>query len=196
MTLGTPLARGCFQRLWYAPPGRVVPSDGRRLEHAMGRHLELVWRVLRRLGLSPQDADETAQDVFWVLARRLSDVPDRAEKSFLVSTAIRMASDQRRKLATHAAEDLPEEIPSNEPAPDELVALRHARVLLDEALDTLSPDQRAVFVLIEMEEMTAPEVAEVLEIPLGTVASRLHTARRLFDAAIRRMRLREVRSEA
>ena len=63
----------------------------------MQRHLELVWRMLRRMGLSPPDADEAAQDVFWVLARRLDDVPVRAEKSFLVSTALRVASDRRRR---------------------------------------------------------------------------------------------------
>ena len=75
--------------------------------------------------------------------------------------------------------------------PDELVALRRARALLDEALGCLSWEQRTVFLLVEMEEMTAPEVAETLGIPLGTVASRLRSARRSFDLAVRRLHSRQ-----
>jgi len=148
--------------------------------------------MLRRMGLSPPDADEAAQDVFWVLARRLDDVPVRAEKSFLVSTALRVASDRRRRLATRPESELDLGLPSDDPPPEELVALHHARALLDEALDMLTPEQRAVFALVEMEEMSVPETATVLEIPIGTVASRLRKARQVFDAAIRRMRLREL----
>jgi RNA polymerase sigma-70 factor (ECF subfamily) len=162
----------------------------------MREHLPLVWRLLRRLGLSECDADEAAQDVFLVLSRRLADVPVRAQRSFLISTAMRVASDRRRYVAGRSAVALEFEVASSEPPPDEQVALSRARALLDEALATLSPEQRAVFVLVEMEELAGPEVAEVLGIPPGTVASRLRKARQVFDSAIRRMRLRELRRGA
>ena len=168
-----------------------MPAEAGRLRRSMRLHVPLVWRVLRRAGLAEQDADEAAQDVFWILLRRLQDVPSRAERSFLVSTALRVASDRRKALASRPEVDYQIELPSRDIPPDELVALRRARSLLEEALDTLSPEQREVFVLVEMEEMSGPEAAEVLNIALGTVASRLRTARNRFNAAIRRLRLRE-----
>jgi RNA polymerase sigma-70 factor (ECF subfamily) len=173
-----------------------MPAEAARLRAAMREHLPLVWRVLRRLGLNEWDADEAAQDVFLVLSRRLDDVPVRAQRSFLISTALRVASDRRRSAGARALAPLQPELPSPGLPPDELVALRRARGLLDEALAALNPEQRAVFVLVEMEELGGPEVAEVLGIPPGTVASRLRRARQVFEAAIRRMRLRELRRGA
>ena len=171
--------------------GRALTPDYARLRQAMREHFRLVWRVLRRLGLEERDADEAAQDVFWVLARRLNDVPAKSEKAFLVGTATRVAADRRRANRTNREVQLDGDITSVATDVDELVALRHSRVLLDEALACLSDEQRAVFVLIEMDQLTGAEVAEALEIPTGTVASRLKTARQSFDAAIRRIHLRQ-----
>jgi RNA polymerase sigma-70 factor (ECF subfamily) len=63
---------------------------------------------------------------------------------------------------------------------NERLALAHA------ALETLSDEHREVFVLARVEEMSAPEIAEVIGIPLNTVYSRLRAARLAFDAAIAR----------
>jgi RNA polymerase sigma-70 factor (ECF subfamily) len=103
---------------------------------------------------------------------------------------LRVAADRRRSLAARPETELDAELPVADIPPDELVALHRARALLDEALDCLSDDQRAVFVLVEMEELTGPETAAALDIPPGTVASRLRAARGAFDAAVRRLRLR------
>lgn len=162
-----------------------------RLRRAMREHLRLVWRVLRRSGLEERDADEAAQDVFWIFARRLSDVPAKSEKAFLVGTAVRVAADRRRASRAGREVLLDGDVISSGADVDELVALRRSRALLDEALACLSEEQRTVFVLVEMDELTGTEVAEALGIPLGTVASRLKTARQSFDAAIRRIHLRE-----
>jgi RNA polymerase sigma-70 factor (ECF subfamily) len=154
--------------------------------------MPLVWRVLRRSGLHPADADEVAQDVFWVFAQRASEVPEHAERSFLVSVALRIASDRRRsKWNRRTTEPLePESYPSNELPPDEAVARDRNRALLDEALDSLDAPHREVFVLFEIEQMTRDEVAEALGIPPGTVASRLRKAREEFRAAAGRLQAR------
>jgi RNA polymerase sigma-70 factor (ECF subfamily) len=157
----------------------------------MREHLRLVWRVLRRSGLEERDADEAAQDVFWIFARRLSDVPTKSEKAFLVGTAVRVGADKRRASRAGREVLLEGDFTSAGADVDELVALRRSRALLDEALACLTEEQRTVFVLVEMDELTGTEVAEALRIPLGTVASRLKTARQSFDAAIRRIHLRE-----
>ena len=70
--------------------------------------------------------------------------------------------------------------------PENQVARRQAAELARNALDSLDERRRMVFVLVEFEQMTAPEVASTLSIPLNTVYSRLRTARREFEQAIRR----------
>jgi len=157
----------------------------------MRDHLKMVWRIVRRSGLEPRDADEATQDVFLILSKRLGDVVIEAQKSFLVQTALRVASERRRAIRRFPEVELDAEPRSPSAAVDEVVALQRARFLLDEALVSLSEEQRATFILIEMEQMTMPEAAEILGIPVGTVASRLRSARQHFDSATRRIHLRE-----
>lgn len=168
-------------------------SEPTRLARALKSHYQRVWRVLRRSGLEPRDADEAAQDVFCILSRRAADVPREAECSFLLGTAVRVAADRRRLRRRFPEVELDPDTCVEESDLEELVALRQARGLLDEALASLSEEQRVVFVLSEMEQLTAPEVANALSIPVGTVASRLRTSRQVFDEAIRRIHSREQR---
>jgi RNA polymerase sigma-70 factor, ECF subfamily len=174
-------------------PAKASPAlaEGERLRQAMAAHFRLVWRVLRRGGLEPRDADEAAQDVFWILVRRLRDVPDGAEKGFLVGTAVRVASERRRSRRRVVEVELDHQLEALQTDTDELVELHRARTILDEALSALSEQQRAVFVLVEMEQLTATEVALALSIPVGTVASRLRAARQGFDEAVSRLHCRE-----
>ena len=169
-----------------------MPGADLRLRAALGTHLALVWRVLRRSGLSAADADDAAQDVFWVLAQRFDDVPERAQRSFLVSTALRVASDRKlSKWHRSVSGGFDADARASEaPLPDEALDLRRAGALLDEALATLEELERSVFVLAEIEQMTRAEVAEVLGIPEGTVASRLRRARESLEGAVRRLRAR------
>jgi RNA polymerase sigma-70 factor (ECF subfamily) len=154
--------------------------------------MPFVWRVLRRSGLHPADADEVAQDVFWVFAQRAADVPEYAERSFLISVALRVASDRRRsKWNRRVNVPLePEAYASDALLPDEVLARDRKRAILDEALEELDEAHREVFVLFELEQMTREEVAEALSIPAGTVASRLRRAREVFHAAAERLQAR------
>ena len=174
------------------PAAMRMPRTDGRLRSAVDSHLGLVWRVLRRTGLTPADAEDASQDVFWVLAQRFDDVPERAQRSFLVSTALRVASD-RKQSKWHRSVSAGLEVEarvSDAPLPDEALELRRASALLDEALSTLDEFERSVFVLAELEQMTRAEVAEVLGIPEGTVASRLKRAREALETAVRRLRSR------
>ncbi len=121
------------------PAAMRMPRSDPRCAPAVANHVALVWRVLRRTGLGPADAEDASQDVFWVLAQRFDDVPERAQRSFLVSTALRVASD--RKLSkwhrsVTAGLDVEARV-SDAPLPDEALELRRASALLDEALATL-----------------------------------------------------------
>jgi len=173
-----------------------MPRADTRLRAVVTEHIGLVWRVLRRAGLSAADAEDASQDVFWVLAQRVPGVPERAQRSFLVSTALRVASDRRRSKWHRAVSNgLDTESRASELAlPDEALELRRAGALLDEALESLDAAERAVFILADLEQMTRAEVAQALLIPEGTVASRLRQARATFEASVRRLRASSSRS--
>ena len=72
------------------------------------------------------------------------------------------------------------------PEPEELVARRDAAAVVERFLDTLDPEQRAVFVLAQLEGLDVPEIARTLGIKLNTAYSRLRLARRRFDRIVAR----------
>jgi RNA polymerase sigma-70 factor (ECF subfamily) len=166
----------------------AVSADG-RFESALQRHLALVWRLLRRNGLSAPDADDASQDVFWIFAQRMAHLPEAAERAFLVATALRVASERRRskwyRSPTQPLEG--EQFPILVESPDEALELKRRVDMLEMALNCLEAKEREVFVLAEIEELSKAEVALALRIPEGTVASRLARARASFHAAVARL---------
>jgi len=162
--------------------------DEARLRRLFDAYFDYVWRLVRRLGVLDGLADDAAQQVFCVVAERLTEVEPRSEKAFLTGTAVRVAANQRR--AQRRRLEVPEDDAHPDPVdpgrtPEELVELRRERALLDRALDALPSELRAPFVLYELEDATLTEIAELLEIPRGTVASRLRRARAQFQTAVR-----------
>ncbi len=153
-----------------------------RLARLVDDHIEFVARVLRNAGTAEADVDDEVQRVFIVLANRLDDVQVGSEKSFLLQTAIRIAARSRRTVARRR-EVLTDELPPvSDPVstPEELVDRKQMRQTVDQILDRMDDDLRIVFVLYEVEQMTAAEIAIALAIPHGTVASRLRRARAEF----------------
>lgn len=159
-----------------------------RLNELVRAHVPFVWRALRRLGLSPADADDATQRVMLVLADRLADVDPGAERAFLSRTLTRMASRAHRTERRHPVAPLPDAdaYPHRVPGPDVLLEQRRAREELDALLSEMPFDLRAAFVLFEIEGCTQPEVAQALGVPRGTVASRLRRAREDFARRARR----------
>ena len=173
-----------------APP--VTSSDPARVEAFVRNHHAFVWRVLRRSGLAPADADDAAQRVFLIATGRLDEIEQGAERAFLYRTAAHVASNARRAVGrrreTPGLEDGEE--PGSLPAPDDLLDQRRARDLLDRVLGELSEDLRAIFILFEIEGLRTPEIAEATGIPVGTVASRLRRARAEIEQRVARYRNR------
>jgi RNA polymerase sigma-70 factor (ECF subfamily) len=163
-----------------------------RLE-AMAAHYQFVWRSLRRLGVGDQSVDDAAQRVFEVATAKLSKITPGSERAFLFQTAVREAMAVRRTYARRReamiGEGL-EEFCDPAPLPDVSVEERRRRVHLDRLLDALPMDLRTVFVLFEIEGLPAPEIASMLDIPVGTTASRLRRAREIFRDQAARLRKR------
>ena len=153
-------------------------------------NFERIWRILRRLGIPESDAEDAAQQVFVIATSRLSNIPADRERSFLYATALRIASIARRNQARRQkwVELGYEDSVSSELPADEEMERRDALAFIDEVLQRMHDDLRQVFVLCEIEELTAPEVSELVGIPLGTVASRLRRARRAFDECAAQIR--------
>lgn len=156
-------------------------------------HFNFIWRSLRRLGVPVASVDDAAQHVFMIASRKLETIVPGREKAFLFGIAVRIASDARRAVKReheHELSNLAEGHLAGERAPlaDELLDRKRMRARLDEFLDGLSYEVRTAFVLTEAEGMTAPEIAELLGVPIGTVASRIRLARKQFNAMVERMR--------
>lgn len=147
-------------------------------------HYDIVFRLLRRMGLDPARAEDGAQQVFLVAAKRLPDVADGKERAFLTGTAVNVA--YRIRGERKHAEMPSEPPPPSGPSTDELVDQKRRRELLDRLLDEMEEELRIVLVLAEIEGQGKREISEVLEIPEGTVASRLRRAREDFVARLKR----------
>lgn len=157
------------------------------------QYFRFVWASARRLGVGEEDIDDVVQEVFLVIHAKLDTVRDPdALRSWIYGVVRRTVSTQRRQAKTRAARVsiLPdaEAVPSPGPTPAEASEHSADAVLLQRILATLSDAKREVFVLAELEELSAAEIAAALEIPLNTVYSRLRHARQDFEAALGRHR--------
>jgi RNA polymerase sigma-70 factor (ECF subfamily) len=158
-------------------------------------HLAFVWRSLRRFGVTDADAPDAVQQVFIAATTRFGTIEPGRERAFLFGTALRIASKVRRSHARRSFriggdDSEPDTHASPSPTTEELVDQRRARAMLDQILDGMSDELRAVFVLFEVEQMTMAEIADLLAVPAGTVASRLRRAREYFQERVRRHKAR------
>jgi RNA polymerase sigma-70 factor (ECF subfamily) len=149
----------------------------------------MVWRAVRRFGVPQRAAEDTSQEVFIILASKLAEIQEGKERQYLYAVAARVAANFRRS-SIHRHENPDEGVlfDASSPLPDAetLLDQKRRRELLDHVLEALTHDLRTAFVLFELEGLSVPEIAEVLEIPTGTVASRLRRAREQFGAALSR----------
>lgn len=166
------------------PPPPLAEDRRRRLTELYSAHHPLVWRVLRRHGLERAQADDGAQQVFLVALKRLDELKLGEERAFLCATALMVARKVRLKPVREVASvELPE-LDSGQ-RPDEQTEARRHRAQLDAVLARLKPELRDVFVLQDIEGLSKRETADALNIPQGTVATRLRRARAAFDELLR-----------
>jgi RNA polymerase sigma-70 factor, ECF subfamily len=172
-----------------AEPKEVDRKQSARMAAMLDEHFVSVWRFLRRLGVPPADVDDYAQEVMLIAARKIAQIERGKERGFLFGVAHRVASDARRAHA-HRGETDDELLDQREdpsPGPEILVDHHRARTVLDQVLAAMPLDLRAVFVLTEIDELPMAQIADLLQLPMGTVASRLRRAREHFDARVKRI---------
>jgi RNA polymerase sigma-70 factor, ECF subfamily len=160
----------------------VSPEPGLDPQERLGAiaraHLDFVWRVLRRQGLSAADADDGVQRVFLLFRDKADGVTPGTEKGFLFRTASFVAKELRRGIRRN--EEPTDANLGSSPSPSAQVEIED---LLDKVMRGLEDDERSVFVLFEIEGLTMAEIAPIVDCPAGTVASRLRRARDKVRAA-------------
>ena len=182
----TTAASGPAARDAHAPPLRVADV------HAA--HADFVWRSLARLGVRDEDLPDMLQEVFLVVHRRLHTYDGTSKlTSWLFGICLRIAAACRRRA--HRRYERPLAAGHDPAAPDSASPERalRARQELDALLDALPLERRAIFVMFEIDGLSCQQIADTLDVPVGTVHSRLHAARRAFEKALARMRARAAR---
>jgi RNA polymerase sigma-70 factor, ECF subfamily len=184
------LAASCAQAP-VAAPAPVTADSAARLRALTEANFKFIHRVLRRL-LPPGAADDATQRTFMIAASKVDQIALGAERAWLFQTAIRVAHHERRTAARHR--EVPDDECFNVADPAEIAeeqALRQERLrMLDWVLARIPVELRSVFVLFELEGLSSIEIAPMLELPVGTVASRLRRAREQFHAEAKRIRSR------
>lgn len=157
-----------------------VPFEG-----IFREHFDFVWRALRSFGVSDGALDDAAQEVFLCVHRRLPEFEGRSSlRTWIYSIAYRTAQNYRRSARRRSVAPIEGDLPSSEPGPSERLATVQASRFVLDFLDRLAPERRDVFVLCVLEELTAPDAAEILQVKLNTVYSRLRLARADFRRAL------------
>ncbi len=188
----------CSHSSWRSVSSLVVPAESpvapelATFESVYRAEFPFTWRSLRRLGVPESDLPDAVQDVFLVVHRKLAEFDRRGRMTtWIYAICLRIASDRRRRASTRY-EVLGEarETASTASSSDSL-ELAERRALLEKGLDALPLEQRAVFTLFELEGMTGTEIAELLDVPVPTVHSRLRLAREAFRGVVERAQSRD-----
>ncbi|HVX97185.1 MAG TPA: sigma-70 family RNA polymerase sigma factor [Polyangia bacterium] len=162
-------------------------SDELTFDRVYAEHFPFVWRCLRALGISDAAVDDAAQDVFLIVHRQLGTFRGQSTlRTWLFAILRNVASNHRRAVGRGAAgrESIRQAASLGAPGPLEHAQNLEAAAFVQSFLAGLDEKKRAVFVLGALEEMSMPEVAAALSIPLNTAYTRLRRARADFQRAL------------
>lgn len=173
----------------------VLPESASRASGpsaVYAEHADLVWATLQRFGVRPEDIEDAFQDVFIVVQRKLDRFDGEAKlSSWLFEICRRVASSYRRKarkLRDSTSEAPMDQLSDATSGPERLAEEKEGREQFARILEAMTPDRRAVFVMFEIEEMPCDEIARLAGVPVGTVYSRLHAARKEFTKLLEQER--------
>lgn len=170
------------------PPANLVMS----FEALYDAYVDEVWRAIRRLGVPASGVEDVVQETFVTAWQSLSRFEGRSElKTWIIGIAFNRARHAIRSHVRHGnAVELDEQLPSQSQRPDERVERRKQSELLLEMLAALPEEQREVFVMMDLEGLSAPAVADLVHAPLNTVYSRLRLARASINDAVAQLERR------
>jgi RNA polymerase sigma-70 factor (ECF subfamily) len=158
---------------------RVVEGDHDAFTTLMHRHEDRIFAVCLRIMGNRTSALDATQETFLTLYRKANQYrATAAVGTWLYRIAVNTCYDLLRKERRRPSEAMPSYLDPADPHAEDPYTSIELRPSVEAALATLTADFRAVVVLSDIEGMSLPEVAEALEVPVGTVKSRLFRARR------------------
>ena len=184
-----------------APAWTDAPAPARlAFASVYEQHFDFVFRTVRRLGVAESAAEDVTQEVFVIVHKSLPSFEQRSSlRTWLFGIARNLAYRHRRALGRRISL-APGQEWAVDAAHDETARSAHdlaerseAARVLDALLEAMDDEKREVFVLVELEEMSMPEVSEAIGINLNTAYTRLRAARKQFEEALVRHRARAAR---
>ncbi len=168
---------------------RAARGDQDALESLLVEIQPRVRRICGRMLLYPEDAEEAAQDALMLVATRISTFGGRSRfTTWLYAVASNSARSTYRTLKRRSAELPSDDLPMTaDPRTTSVIA--GSRLDFLEALDLLSVDHPALvepLVLRDVQELEYADIAALLDIPVGTVKSRIHSARQIVQPLLTR----------
>jgi RNA polymerase sigma-70 factor (ECF subfamily) len=161
------------------------------VEELFERHADFVAKFLWRMGAPEAEIDDLVQDVFLVAHQRGGFREESARATtWLAAIAFRIWGTRRRRHRTRRELSDPESITravSPERGPEHRLEDRRSLERVRAALQQLDESARALLVLVDIEGVAGPDVALALGVPVGTVYSRLHKARKRFAQAYEKL---------
>lgn len=152
------------------------------------RHFAFVWKNLRRLGTAPENLDDATQDVFVVIHRHLAEQSRYTSvQAWLCGISVRVAKDYRRRRSRKEGNLEPlshDNVDGGHPSPFDNAAQSEAVRLFEALVAQLAEEHQTIFVLAELEQMTAKAIGEALNLNMNTVNSRLRAARSHFEKLV------------
>jgi RNA polymerase sigma-70 factor (ECF subfamily) len=170
-------------------PPPVADSASAELKKIYVEWADFVWLTLQRLGVRRQDLDDVCHDVFIIAYRKLPEF-DRTRKvnAWLFGICVRVAANYRRRAHIRleraglaiSSDDENIAVAPEWARPDREADRRQVMERATLALARMSPVKRVVLVMFEVEGLSCQDIATQLGLPVGTVYSRLHAARKLL----------------
>jgi len=164
------------------PADASFDASTRRYNRIVVQQLDVAWRVARRSGVPHAHVDDVLQEAFLIVASKLARIAPSAERAFVASVTLKVAANWRRSRQRRPEDPVGglDDLPSL-PAPGYTDAERvDGFQRLEGALGQMTDDQRETFVLVELEQLTVPEVCQQLGLGEAAVTSRLRRAREVF----------------
>ncbi|MBX3186583.1 MAG: sigma-70 family RNA polymerase sigma factor [Labilithrix sp.] len=168
------------------------PSEPSSSAEVYDQYFAFVWRTARRLGVAHDALDDIVQETFLVVHRRLAEPRTGALRPWIYGIVLHTVRNHRRSVRRKQPHTLqapgpdPDALPDGVDGPERSAQKAEAAQVLRIILEELDDEKREVFVLVELEQLSVPEVAEVLAVKLNTVYSRLRLARAQFEGAVSR----------